>query len=98
MDHMQNEAMERLRQMYSKSNPPARPRESDSQHDMKSLQSAPTKPNVKETDNNLHQKRDSLLDILMKDKERSLIVLLIVVLLNEKADSSLILALMYLIL
>ncbi len=96
MDHMQNEAMERLRQMYSKTknnvtNNEKPTSKGNKQEEQSVGKQEHTKPNEK-------KKPDNLLDILLKDKERSLIVLLLVVLLNEKADSSLILALMYLIL
>ncbi len=40
---------------------------------------------------------ENFLDILMKDKEKSLIMLLIVILANDGADTTLLLALMYLI-
>lgn len=39
----------------------------------------------------------SLLDIMFKNKEQSLILLLIVLLMDEKADSTLLLALIYLL-
>ncbi len=97
-DTMQNEAMERLKQMYSKpqtqtqtrdetSQKPKSPK-SDENEQEKSQQSTNEQPK---------HKSENLLDIFMRDKEKSLIVLLIVLLLNEKADSTLILALMYLI-
>ena len=92
MDHMQNEAMERLRQMYSKTN-----QNNQISEKPKAKENKPTE-NHEQTKMCEKKKPDNLLDILLKDKERSLIVLLLVVLLNEKADSSLILALMYLIL
>lgn len=39
----------------------------------------------------------SMFDVLMKDKERTLILCLILLLMDEKADNSLILALLYLL-
>lgn len=95
MDKMQNEAMERLRQMYSKSyqqkpvldqKPQTQPVEKEKSQEKEVLQ--------KDTSSEKH----NLLDLFMKDKEKSLIMLLIVILISEKADSTLILALMYLIL
>lgn len=41
---------------------------------------------------------EGLIDLLGKDNERSLILLLLVVLINEEADNELILALLYLLL
>ena len=46
----------------------------------------------------MQKEERNLLDELLKDNERSLILLLLLVLYSEKADSSLLLALMYLIL
>lgn len=96
MDHMQNEAMERLRQMYSKTNQNVQNSEKPKVKEKTLSEQSPEKH--EQTKMCEKKKPDNLLDILLKDKERSLIVLLLVVLLNEKADSSLILALMYLIL
>lgn len=94
-DSMQTDAMERLRQMYSKAPPNSRNTAQttpDEHHVQKSDEKQHTEPQ-------LHNNRvDNLLDIFMRDKEKSLIVLLIVLLISEKADSTLVLALLYLIL
>ena len=45
----------------------------------------------------LKKRNENFLDILMKDKEKSLIMLLIVILANDGADTTLLLALMYLV-
>lgn len=62
-----------------------------------------------ENDNNIHKDKDDkpksikkdplsdIFDIIMKDKERTLILVLILILTSEGADTSLVLALMYLI-
>ncbi len=100
MDQMQNEAMDRLRQMYSKT------RQQQPQVDMtKQPQKSASIPLTKEQheekseiDTNRHNRSNNLLDVFMQDKEKSLVMLLIVILISEKADSTLILALMYLIL
>ncbi len=95
MDQMQNEAMERLKQMYSKSRP--QKSEPDIQkHEVKQPVINPTKS----TDQKLivENKTENILELFMKDKEKSLIMLLIVILISEQADSTLVLALMYLIL
>ena len=51
----------------------------------------------KSTENKAFSQSENLLDILFKDKEKSLIMILIIILANDGADSSLLLALMYLV-
>lgn len=94
-DKMQDDAMQRYRQMYSKA-----------QQNSPEIRNTPPVENTEENKeqkplvHNEHQnvkKSENVLDLFMKDKEKSLIVLLIVILLSEKADTTLILALMYLI-
>lgn len=97
-DSMQTEAMERLRQMYSKAVPNSNTAPQNTVEHTKSDTDTAQQEGVK-TEPQLHINRgDNLLDIFMRDKEKSLIVLLIVLLVSEKADSTLVLALMYLIL
>lgn len=62
-----------------------------------------------ENDNNIHKDKDDkpksikkdplsdIFDIIMQDKERTLILVLILILTSEGADTSLVLALMYLL-
>lgn len=104
-DTMQNQAMERVRQMYQRASTQGAP--SQSVHNEHSNHASPqinqdTSDTAKESVSvplvNNENKQKNLLDIFMQDKEKSLIVLLIVILLSEKADQSLILALLYLIL
>ncbi|MBQ8057771.1 MAG: hypothetical protein IJ275_05490 [Ruminococcus sp.] len=100
-DRMQDDAMQRYRQMYSK----AQPEKSQNETVSHNKNDNSDKPPVAQKENvSLHKeqkpsksKSDSVLDIFMKDKEKSLIILLIVILLSEKADTTLILALMYLV-
>ncbi len=93
-DSMQEDALRRLNQMYSKA--PSMNTVSQRQETQQPQQSDIEHP--KEVPTPEHPKNQgNLLDIFMKDKEKSLIMLLIVVLLSEKADSSLLLALMYLV-
>ncbi len=93
-DSMQNEAMERLKQMYSK----AQPQNVTQNNRPKELTPPKSEDTVSEEKAPVHKKtEENLLDFFMKDKEKSLILLLIVILLSEKADSSIILALMYLV-
>lgn len=86
---MEQEALERVRRMYGG-------------FDIR--KPAPPKPEPKpvkeEKPSECEQPpaEKNLLDELLKDNERSLILLLLLVLYSEKADASLLLALMYLIL
>ena len=93
MDQMQNEAMDRLRQMYSKSHKPKSDvNVSKPEHDKHVEEPPAVVENIKPNSS------ESLLDVFMRDKEKSLVMLLIVILINESTDPALILALMYLIL
>lgn len=94
-DSMQTQAMERVRQMYQRANTHSEPTQNVQNAHSAPAHSSDTVSSVSEEET---QKQPNLLDIFMRDKEKSLIVLLIVILLSEKADQSLILALMYLIL
>ena len=86
---MEQEALERVRRMYGgfDTRKPAPPKQE-------------TKPPKEEKPPECEQPpaEKNLLDELLKDNERSLILLLLLVLYSEKADASLLLALMYLIL
>lgn len=100
-DRMQDDAMQRYRQMYSKAQPEkshfaAVPQNKDNNSEKP--------PKAEKENQSLHKEQkpnktesNNVLDIFMKDKEKSLIILLIVILLSEKADTTLILALMYLV-
>lgn len=101
-DNMQNQAMERLRQMYSKAQTPQssavntapvsqKPRNETKKEDTEQVQ-------VPKKEISKSKKRDSIAELFLKDKEKSLILLLIVLLISEKAESSVVLALLYLIL
>ncbi len=99
-DRMQDDAMQRYRQMYSKAQPEKSHFAAVSQNKNDNSDKTPES----EENKNLHKEqkphkteRNNVLDIFMKDKEKSLIILLIVILLSEKADTTLILALMYLV-
>ncbi len=89
-DNMQSDAIKRFNQMYSnaqpKKAPPVVPEKKPEKHE--------EPRNVSQEKN----KNDSFLDVLMRDKEKSLILILIIILISEKADSTLILALLYIIL
>lgn len=87
---MQNEAMERLRQMYQGAKPIAeskKPTVTSTKNEESKIQPIDKKPVP-----------NGIFDALFQDKEKSLILILIIILLSEKADESIILALIYLIL
>lgn len=94
-DQMQNEAMERLKQMYSKA-----PTKSQQIPLHKTLppQNKSDGENQGQPETATQAERKTMLDVFMQDKEKSLIVLLLVILMSEKADTMLVLALVYLIL
>ena len=106
-DNMQNQAMERLRQMYSKAQTPQSSVVNTAPVNQKSRNEPQRTEQMKETKEQaqtpekevMHpKKRDSIAELFLKDKEKSLILLLIVLLISEKAESSVVLALLYLIL
>ena len=93
-DSMQNDAMERFRQMYSK----AQPQSVTNNNRIESQKLPKTEETITEGKTLIHNKKEeNNLDLFMRDKEKSLILLLIVILMSEKADTTLILALMYLV-
>ncbi len=94
-DQMQNEAMERLKQMYSKA--PTKSQQS-SLHKTLPPQNKSDSENQGQPETVTQAERKTMLDVFMQDKEKSLIVLLLVILMSEKADTMLVLALVYLIL
>lgn len=92
-DSMQEDALRRLNQMYSKTPSGSVPKKR--QEEKTAHQAVEHKSEEKTLDQS--KSSGNLLDFFMKDKEKSLILLLIVILISEKADSSLLLALMYLV-
>ena len=97
MPSLEQDAMERVKRMYSSFDRPERGR-----HPRPPM---PPKEPPKEPQNEppdecpIPQKppAQNMIELLMKDNERSLILLLIIILMNDGADSMLILALMYII-
>lgn len=92
MDNMQQDAVRRMKEMQArakvKQSTPSENAASD-----KAEHSAFEE--VKKTDS--PQTKGSVVDDLFKDKEKTLILALIALLTTEKADASLVLALMYLL-
>lgn len=93
-DNMQTQAMERLKQMYSK----AQTDERRTTKQPSTLKVEEPKSEALKEETQKPKKQDSIADLFLKDKEKSLILLLIVLLISEKADTSVVLALLYLIL
>ncbi len=104
-DRMQDDAMHRLRQMYSKAPSDSQPDTKTQEHNQPhKSQDTDNKQTEEILQNQLHNQNSpikttnpNILDVFMKDKEKSLILLLIVILISEKADTTLVLALMYLV-
>ena len=93
---LEQEAMERVRRMYSgyERRPP-----SGDMPRPKPKPEAPKRPPEPEPPVIAHheKKNSGLLDMLMHDKEQSLIMLLLVLMMKDGADMELLLALMYLL-
>ena len=94
-ESLEQQAMDRVARMYSSfdRHAPNRPRH------MPEPEPSPEPPREPEPDEPVEKpdKRGGLLDYLMKDKEQSMIMLLLVILMKDGADMNLILALIYLI-
>ncbi len=95
-DSLEQQAMDRVARMYSSFDrrAPDRPRhkpEPGPEHKPEPQPEKPVAPAEKP------EKRGGLLEYLMKDKEQSMIMLLLVILMKDGADMNLILALIYLI-
>ncbi|MBQ6498504.1 MAG: hypothetical protein IJI48_01215 [Ruminococcus sp.] len=95
-DSLEQQAMDRVARMYSSFDrrAPDRPRhkpEPRPEHKPEPQPEKPVAPAEKP------EKRGGLLEYLMKDKEQSMIMLLLVILMKDGADMNLILALIYLI-
>ena len=99
-NNLQREAQNRVRQM-EQSNRKSRssPMQEQKNFDKKENTHAesPVEMHLPQSNSSGTDSMPSLLDIIMKDKEKSLIILLIMILAEEKAPSETILALMYLI-
>lgn len=95
---MQDDAMQRFKQMYSKTPTQNTGNQTHSENNKPQQPHNQTADISEKQPDTVHKSENkSVLDIFMKDKEKSLILLLIVLLVSEKADATLILALMYLV-
>lgn len=95
---LEQEALDRVARMYSSYDRQRRQR--PPQTATKPAPETPPAPE-KEPEPNIENKEEKpagLLDVLLRDKEQSLIMLLLVILMKDGADMNTILALMYLLL
>lgn len=101
IDNMQREAMRRVQEMNSRAqsaiprpsyNPPPKKQERFIPQEKEEIKAPPASPPVINK-----QPKVDILSNLLEDKERNLILILILILSSENADTSIILALMYLI-
>lgn len=98
---LEQEAMERVRRMYASFDKPEERGERPPEHrpapkpPLKEESSAP--PEKPKPPRPPEKPRNGLLELLMKDKDQSLIMLLLVILMKDGADMNLLLALVYLL-
>jgi len=107
MNRMQQDAIRRVQEMQSRAQQSIRSAPRDTQHEPLRIPE-PTRhdpPATREMSNEHHnddrRSENPITDIfgsLMQDKERTLILVLLLLLMEEKSDTGLIFALMYLIL
>ena len=93
---LEQEAMDRVRRMYASFDRPAPQQEAVKKPDPAPPQEPepPQEPAPKQSDQNAP---GSLLDLLLKDRDQSLILLLLVMLMKDGADMNLLLALVYIL-
>lgn len=109
MDQMQRDAVRRMQEMQARAHMPKRPpsssasvvppvptkKETPSKHHKDIPKSKPKEKEPAPLPE--APKKKGFLEDLLKDKERTLLIVLVIILGMEKADTSLILALLYLI-
>lgn len=98
MDKMQQEAVRRMQEMQSRGKSSTAPL-----HEQTSNPAVPQPKETEHCENNFksefkpNKEQNNVFDSLFRDKERSLILLLLLLLSTEKTDMGLILALVYLL-
>lgn len=102
MSRMQQDAIRRVQEMQSRAQQSVRSSSREQQHEPLRVPE-PAKHEasaMREISNEHHPENpiNNIFESLMQDKERTLILVLILLLIEEKSDSSLIFALMYLVL
>ena len=90
---LEQEAMERVARMYAGFDRRSQERPHHPEPPQKPPEPEPEKPEPPAP-----QKQNGLLELLMRDKDQSLILLLLVILMKDGADLNLMLALVYLLL
>ena len=96
IDSITRDALKRAQQMNSYS---ASPVKSNKQNrPSQAPQDVPQEKNTPKAEITKHNKNSNFLDMLLKNKEQSLILLLLVLLMNEDCDPTVLLALLYLLL
>jgi hypothetical protein len=107
MSRMQQDAIRRVQEMQSRAQQSVRNSSRDVQHEPLRVpepsrhESTAMREMPNERHNDEHHQENPITDIfesLMQDKERTLILVLILLLIEEKSDTGAILALMYLVL
>lgn len=93
MDKMQQEAMRRMQEMQSRGK--QQPAEQQNKTNNEKATEKPPTP-IKQQKQEIKPHK-SFMDTLLQDKERSLILLLLLLLSTEKCDTGLVLALIYLL-
>lgn len=97
---IEQQALERVRRMYGASEPFKKPPVPQTQP-LKEEHTRPPQADPRGSDEKLKEAEEQhpdMLRTLLKDNERSLLLLLLLILYSEKADPSVLFALMYLIL
>ncbi len=94
MPSFEEEALRRARQLNN-----SRPQQKKAEDNIESAKNTEQeqKPCEKQEKEQTHSKGQGVMDVLMSDKEQSLILLLILLLSGEHADPTLLLALMYIL-
>lgn len=96
IDSITRDALKRAQQMNSYSANPGKPAKQNRPPQIP--QDVPQEENIPKTEITKQNKNTNFLDMLLGNKEQSLILLLLVLLMNEDCDPTVLLALLYLLL
>ena len=102
MDKMQQEAVRRMQEMQirgrgGRASPPVPEKKENTVSSSVPEKTSVTEIQVSQSQNSSSEKNSGFLDMLFQDKEKSLILLLILILSSEKNDTGLLFALAYLL-
>ena len=100
MFSLQQEALRRAREMHSRAAPPPppHPQQQRTQNQRREPPPPPREEKKEPPKPNHEEKPPDLLDVLFKDKDRTIILALLILLSGENGDNTLLYALMYLLL